>query len=151
MKGPSSHLYLVLGLVFAASVSCKGGEDKQGMQAAAADSTPAPADTGSGMSAAPSAAATATATTAATASTEKPKSKTAPTVDSTVKATVDTANKGPTGEAALLGQAPPAAKPPVPIIPSGATAECHDSTYSMSADKTFACKGHGGVMKWLKM
>ena len=150
MKGPSSQLYLVLGLVLAASVSCKSGADKQATQATASESQPAPADTGSSATA-PAAAATVAATATTTPSSEKPKSKTAPAVDSTVKATVDTAHKGPTSETALLGQTPPAAKPPVPMIPGGATAECHDSTYSMSQDKTFACKGHGGVMKWLKM
>jgi uncharacterized protein DUF3761 len=147
MKGPSARLYLViLGLALAASVSCKGGADKQPSQTAASESTPAPADTGS-SNAAPAAAVTATAT--ASASSEKPKSKT-PTEDSTVRATVDTARKGPTGATALLGQSPPPATPPALIIPDGATAECNDSTYSLSADKAFACKGHGGVMKWIK-
>ena len=151
MKGPSSHLYLViLGIVLASSVSCKGGADKKGMQAAASDSTPAPADTGS-STAAPAAAATATATATTTAaSSDKPKSKTAPAVDSTVKATWDSTQKGPTGATALLGQSQPAAKGPVLVIPDGATAECNDSTYSLSSDKAFACKGHGGVMKWIK-
>lgn len=151
MKGPSSHLYLVvLGLVLAASLSCQGGADKQETQAAAAESKPAPADTGSSaMAPAAAATATATATTTAKGSSEKPKSKT-PAVDSTVRATWDSANKGPTGATALLGQSQPAAKGPVLVIPGGATAECNDSTYSLSSDKAFACKGHGGVMKWIK-
>ena len=149
MKGPNSHLHLlILGFALAAFVSCKGGE-KVG-QTAASESKPAPTG-GDAGTAAPAAAATATAT--ATATNAKPKDKSAPTevVDATVKAAIDTAHKGPTGEAALLGKPAPAAKgPPAPVIPSGATAECHDSTYSLSQDKSMTCKGHGGVMHWLK-
>ena len=48
----------------------------------------------------------------------------------------------------LLGKPAPAAKGPV--IPAGATAECNDSSYSMSHDKALTCKGHGGVRHWLK-
>ena len=148
MKGPSSHLNLfILGFALAAFVSCKGGE-KVG-QTAASESKPAPTDGDAGM-AAPAAAATATTT--AKATTAKPTDKTAPTeaVDATVKATIDTAHQGPNGEAALLGKPAAPKGPPAPVIPAGATAECHDSTYSLSHDKSMTCKGHGGVTHWLK-
>jgi hypothetical protein len=138
MKGPSSHLHvLILGLALAAFVSCKEG-DKVG-KTSASESKPGPAP-----------AATATATTTAEATTAEPKNKVAPAeaVDATVKAAVDTGQKGPSGEAALLGKPVPAAKGPV--IPAGATAECNDSSYSMSHDKSMTCKGHSGVRHWLK-
>lgn len=140
MKGPSSHLQvLILGLALAAFVSCKGGE--KAAQTNASESKPAPA---------PAPAAAATATTTAEATTAEPKNKVAPAeaVDATVKVAVDTGQKGPSGEAALLGKPAPAAKGPV--IPAGATAECNDSSYSMSHDKALTCKGHGGVRHWLK-
>ena len=139
MKGPSSHLHvLVLGLALAAFISCKGGE-KVG-QTGAPESKPAPAP-------APAAAA---ATTTAEATTPEPKNKVAPAevVDATVRPAVDTTKKGPSGEAALLGKPAPAAKGPG--IPADATAECNDSTYSMSHDKALTCKGHSGVRHWLK-
>jgi len=69
-------------------------------------------------------------------------------VDATVRPAVDTTKKGPSGEAALLGKPAPTAKGPV--LPMGATAECNDSSYSMSHDKALTCKGHGGVRHWLK-
>lgn len=140
MKGPSSHLQvLILGLALAAFVSCKGGE--KAAQTNASESKPAPA---------PAPAAAATATTTAEATTAEPKNKVAAAeaVDATVKVAVDTGQKGPSGEAALLGKPAPAAKGPV--IPAGATAECNDSSYSMSHDKALTCKGHGGVRHWLK-
>jgi hypothetical protein len=140
MKGPSSHLQvLILGLALAAFVSCKGGE--KAAQTSASESKPAPA---------PAPAAAATATTTAEATTAEPKNKVAPAeaVDATVKVAVDTGQKGPSGEAALLGKPAPAAKGPV--IPAGATAECNDSSYSMSHDKSMTCKGHSGVRHWLK-
>jgi Protein of unknown function (DUF3761) len=140
MKGPSSHLHvLILGLALAAFVSCKGGE--KAAQTSASESKPAPA---------PAPAAAATATTTAEATTAEPKNKVAPAeaVDATVKAVVDTGQKGPSGEAALLGKPVPAAKGPA--IPVGATAECNDSSYSMSHDKSMTCKGHSGVRHWLK-
>jgi hypothetical protein len=139
----SSHLHvLVLGLALAVSVSCRERD-----KTAASEPKPAPAET-SGTAAGPTAAATAT--TSAQATTAKPTDKTAPAevVDSTVKAVIDTAQKGPSGEAALLGKPAPAAKGLV--IPAGATAECHDSTYSMSQQESITCKGHGGVRRWLK-
>ncbi len=142
MKGPSSHLHvLILGLALAAFVSCKGGE-KVGQTDAPA-SKPAPAPT-------PAPAAAATATTTAEATTAEPKNKVAPAeaVDATVRPAVDTGQKGPSGEAALLGKPAPTAKGPV--IPVGATAECNDSSYSMSHDKSMTCKGHSGVRHWLK-
>jgi hypothetical protein len=142
MKGPSSHLQvLILGLALAAFVSCKG-EDKVG-KTSASESKPAPDP-------APAPAAAATATTTAEATTAEPKNKVAPAeaVDATVKVAVDTGQKGPSGEAALLGKPAPAAKGPV--IPAGATAECNDSSYSMSHDKSMTCKGHSGVRHWLK-
>lgn len=138
MKGPSSHLYvLILGLALAAFVSCKGGDKVEKTSAPESKSAPAPA-------------APATATTTVQATTAEPKNKVAPaeTVDATVKVPVDTAQKGPSGEAALLGKPAPAAKGPV--IPAGATAECNDSSYSMSHDKSMTCKGHSGVRHWLK-
>ena len=140
MKGPRSPLHvLILGLALAAFVSCKGGE--KAAQTSASESTPAPA---------PAPAAAATATTTAETTTAEPKNKVAPAeaVDATVKAAVDTGQMGPSGEAALLGKPAPAAKGPV--IPPGATAECNDSSYSMSHDKSMTCKGHSGVRHWLK-
>jgi hypothetical protein len=138
MKGPSSHLHvLILGLALAAFVSCKGGEKAAQTSASASKPAPAPA-------------AAATATTTAEATTAEPKNKVAPAeaVDATVKPAVDTGQKGPSGEAALLGKPVPAAKGPA--IPVGATAECNDSSYSMSHDKSMTCKGHSGVRHWLK-
>ena len=138
MKGPSSHLHvLILGLALTAFVSCKGGEKPA--QTSASESKPAPAP-----------AAAATATTTAQATTAEPKNKVAPAeaVDATVNAVIDSGQKGPNGEAALLGKPAPAAKGPA--IPAGATAECNDSTYSMSHDKSITCKGHSGVRHWLK-
>jgi hypothetical protein len=141
MKGPSSHLHvLILGLALATVVSCKGG-DKVGQTGDSA-SKPAPAP-----APAPAAAA---ATTTAEATTAEPKNKVAPAeaVDATVRPADDTTKKGPSGEAALLGKPAPTAKGPV--IPAGATAECNDSSYSMSHDKSMTCKGHSGVRHWLK-
>jgi hypothetical protein len=138
MKGPSSHLQvLILGLALAAFASCKGGEKPA--QTSASESKPAPAP-----------AAAATATTTAQATTAEPKNKVAPAeaVDATVNAVIDSGQKGPNGEAALLGKPAPAATGPA--IPAGATAECNDSTYSMSHDKSITCKGHSGVRHWLK-
>ena len=140
MKGPSSHLHvLILGLALAAFVTCKG-EDKVG-KTSASESKPAPA---------PAPAAAPTATTTAEATTAEPKNKVAPAeaVDATVRPADDTTKKGPSGEAALLGKPAPTAKGPV--IPAGATAECNDSSYSMSHDKSMTCKGHSGVRHWLK-
>ena len=140
MKGPSSHLHvLILGLALAAFISCKGGEKVGQTGAPASKPAPAPAPT-----------AAATATTTAEATTAEPKNKVAPAevVDATVRPAVDTGQKGPSGEAALLGKPAPTAKGPV--LPMGATAECNDSSYSMSHDKALTCKGHGGVRHWLK-
>ena len=140
MKGPRSPLHvLILGLALAAFVSCKGEE--KAAQTSASESTPAPA---------PAPAPAATATTTAEATTAEPKNKVAPAeaVDATVKVAVDTGQMGPSGEGALLGKPTPAAKGPV--IPPGATAECNDSSYSMSHDKSMTCKGHSGVRHWLK-
>ena len=141
MKGPSSHLHvLILGLALATLVSCKGREKVGQTGDSASKPAPAPAP-------APAAAA---ATTTAEATTAEPKNKVAPAevVDATVRPAVDTTKKGPSGEAALLGKPAPTAKGPV--LPMGATAECNDSSYSMSHDKALTCKGHGGVRHWLK-
>jgi hypothetical protein len=35
-------------------------------------------------------------------------------------------------------------------IPSGATAECADGTFSFAADRQEACLNHGGVKRWLR-
>ena len=109
MKGPSSHLHvLILGLALATVVSCKGGEKVGQTGAPASKPAPAPAPT-----------AAATATTTAEATTAEPKNKVAPAevVDATVRPAVDTTKKGPSGEAALLGKPAPTAKGPVlPMI-----------------------------------
>ncbi len=34
-------------------------------------------------------------------------------------------------------------------VPSGATAQCRDGTYSFSQHRSGTCSGHGGVLKWL--
>jgi hypothetical protein len=34
-------------------------------------------------------------------------------------------------------------------VPSGATAECRDGTYSFSEHRSGTCSHHGGVMRWL--
>jgi hypothetical protein len=34
--------------------------------------------------------------------------------------------------------------------PAGATALCHDGTYSFSKNRRGTCSHHGGVQKWLK-
>jgi hypothetical protein len=34
-------------------------------------------------------------------------------------------------------------------MPTGATAQCNDSTYSTSASRQGACSRHGGVALWL--
>jgi len=141
MKGPSSHLHvLILGLALATLVSCKGREKVGQTGDSASKPAPAPAP-------APAAAA---ATTTAEATTAEPKNKVAPAeaVDATVRPAVDTTKKGPSGEAALLGK--PASTAKGPVIPAGATAECNDSSYSMSHDKSMTCKGHSGVRHWLK-
>ena len=141
MKGPRSPLHvLILGLALATLVSCKGREKVGQTGDSASKPVPAPAP-------APAAAA---ATTTAEATTAEPKNKVAPAeaVDATVKVAVDTGQMGPSGEGALLGKPTPAAKGPV--IPPGATAECNDSSYSMSHDKSMTCKGHSGVRHWLK-
>jgi len=56
------------------------------------------------------------------------------------------------GSAPILAAVPraattPVAKPvPVPVVPGGgATARCHDGTYSFAAHHQGACSGHGGV------
>lgn len=36
-----------------------------------------------------------------------------------------------------------------PSAPSGATALCHDGTYSFSQHRSGTCSGHGGVAEWL--
>lgn len=36
-----------------------------------------------------------------------------------------------------------------PSVPSGATAQCADGTYSFSTHHQGTCSHHGGVMKWL--
>ena len=45
--------------------------------------------------------------------------------------------------------APAHAAQPKPA-PSGATAQCRDSTYSHSAHRRGTCSHHGGVRVWLK-
>jgi hypothetical protein len=34
-------------------------------------------------------------------------------------------------------------------VPAGASAQCHDGTYSFSANRRGTCSGHGGVAEWL--
>ena len=34
-------------------------------------------------------------------------------------------------------------------VPQGATAQCHDGTYSFSKSRRGTCSHHGGVAKWL--
>ncbi|HWB21527.1 MAG TPA: DUF3761 domain-containing protein [Gaiellaceae bacterium] len=36
-----------------------------------------------------------------------------------------------------------------PTVPSGATAQCKDGTYSFSQNRSGTCSGHGGVATWL--
>jgi hypothetical protein len=36
-----------------------------------------------------------------------------------------------------------------PAAPAGATARCHDGTYSFSQHRSGTCSGHGGVAAWL--
>ena len=33
-------------------------------------------------------------------------------------------------------------------VPSGATAQCHDGTYSAAKTKDDACTNHGGILTW---
>ncbi len=33
--------------------------------------------------------------------------------------------------------------------PPGATAQCHDHTWSLSRHRAGTCSGHGGVLRWL--
>jgi hypothetical protein len=35
-------------------------------------------------------------------------------------------------------------------VPTGASAQCRDGTYSFSQHTTGTCSGHGGVMTWLR-
>lgn len=40
--------------------------------------------------------------------------------------------------------------PPPAATPAGATARCHDGTYSFSNHHSGTCSHHGGVAAWLK-
>ena len=140
----SSHHLLILGLALAVSTSCrerdKTGASESKPAPASSDAAPAPAAT---TTAAPAAGASASTSAKATTETPAEKSATAAVVDSTVVGAPDSAGKGPSAEAALMGK-------PRPGTPVGATAECKDGGYSMSKETNIACQGHGGVKKWLK-